>query len=163
MKVFISHKSEDTITAEKHAKDLKTLGFDIYFDKYDPKIIESNDRALHIKKKINESTDLLVVITSNTKESWWVPFEIGLSTFADIRIASIVYENSPPLPSFIKKWPIIDTDEKYKQYLVELQKSKQELLLESRSFSKSFEGLSPSSMRKSELFHRILMTKYGQM
>lgn len=162
MRVFISHKREDMDTAEIVASRLRELGFEIYFDKYDPYISESNDRAVQIKSEIEKSTDLLVIITEKTERSWWVPFEIGLSTFADIRIVSILMDDTVVLPSFIKKWPIIDTAEKYEMYFDELQKSKIELIKESKIFEKSFINSNLSEMRKSDIFHKILLSKFNQ-
>ena len=161
MKVFISHKSDDMKIAEKHADDLRSLGFEIYFDKYDPNIASSKDKAKYIQDKILESTDLLVIITENTQDSWWVPFEIGISTVFDVRIASIVYDNSPPLPSFIKKWPIIDTQEKYKLYLNELKISNRVL---SKCFSAEHGPLREDySVRVSDAFHEKLLRSFSTM
>ena len=169
MKVFISHKSEDMELADECANILKEKGFDIYLDKYDPYINESPDRAKRIESKIESSTDLLVIITENTKLSWWVPFEIGLSTANDIRIVSLVFENAPKLPSFIRKWPIIDTEQKLKIYLKQLEKDKNQLLTESRNLRKSmglesvnFSENKLQNMRKSDLFHNILLHEFGQ-
>lgn len=160
MKVFISHKSEDTVLAEEHAETLSGLGFEFYLDKYDPIISGTPDRAGHIQREIQKCTDLLVVITSVTQDSWWVPFEIGLSTAADIRIASVIYD-APTLPSFIRKWPIIDTQSKYQEYLRQLRLSRRQLITEGVNFSKSFESSIPPS-RISEAFHRNLMYAFGQ-
>lgn len=170
MKVFISHKSEDMELADECANILKEKGFDIYLDKYDPYINESQDRAKRIESKIDSSTDLLVIITENTKSSWWVPFEIGLSTAHDIRIASLVCKNAPELPSFIRKWPIIDTVQKWEIYLKQLEKDKNQLLTESRNLRKSmgleavnFSENKLQNMRKSDLFHNILLHEFGQV
>ena len=170
MKVFISHKNEDMELADECANISKEKGFDIYLDKYDPYINESQDRAKRIESKIESSTDLLVIITENTKSSWWVPFEIGLSTANDIRIVSLVCKNAPELPSFIRKWPIIDTEKKWKIYLKQLEKDKNQLLTESRNLRKSmglesvnFSENKLQNMRKSDLFHNILLHKFGQV
>lgn len=170
MKVFISHKSEDMELADECANILKEKGFDIYLDKYDPYINESPDRAKRIESKIESSTDLLVIITENTKSSWWVPFEIGLSTANDIRIVSLVLKNAPKLPSFIGKWPIIDNEQKWKIYLKQLEKDKNQLLTESRNLRKSmglesvnFSENKLQNMRKSDLFHNILLHEFGQV
>ena len=171
MKVFISHKSEDMELADECANILKEKGFDIYLDKYDPYINESQDRAKRIESKIDSSTDLLVIITENTKSSWWVPFEIGLSTAKDIRIVSLVFENAPKLPSFIRKWPIVDTEWKFNFYLEQLEKDKKQLLIESSYIRKSMseeavyfsERASLQNIRKSDLFHDVLLHEFGQV
>jgi len=166
MRVFISHYSKDTELAEAYAKDLKNLGFHIYFDIYDPIVNGVADRPAHIKAEIEISTDLLVIITNNTKDSWWVPFEIGLSTSADNRIVSINHGNQS-LPSFIRKWPVIDTDEQYNIYLKELTKNRDQLLkedviLKSRNFSKIYDSANSARMRTSDLFHSVLLNKFDQ-
>ncbi|MGP1520936.1 MAG: toll/interleukin-1 receptor domain-containing protein [Treponema sp.] len=171
MKVFISHKSEDMEIAEYYAKILKKEGFNIYFDKYDPSIANSFDRASRIESQIKLSTDLLIIITKNTKESWWVPFEIGLSTAYDIRIASLFFKNASSLPSFIRKWPIINTDKKFDIYLEQLKKDKNQLINESIYLKKSMTGesfnfsekINLNNMRESDLFHDILLSKFEQI
>ena len=167
MRVFISHNSRDTKLAEDYAVDLKKLGFKIYLDIYDPIIIGTIDKPLHIKSEIEKSTDLLVIITQNTKDSWWVPFEVGLSTSADNRIVSIIHPGSPSLPSFIRKWPIIRTDEQYKFYLEELTKNKDQLIkehviVESKNFSRVYDSTNSQQMSSSDLFHSILLSKFNQ-
>lgn len=167
MKVFISHKSKDMELAEKIGNILQDNAFEIYLDKYDPLIKESSDIAKRIESKIRSSTDLLVLITENTKESWWVPFEIGLSTAHDIRIASLVFENAPRLPSFIRKWPLIDNEEKFNIYLQELDNVRLQHLKENHNLRKSMSGESrnfsaSNTMRQSERFHDVLLRKFGQ-
>lgn len=163
MRVFISHKSADMDKAERHARDLKQRGFDVYLDKYDPVIKVTKDRALHIKTEIDKSTDLLVVITEITQESWWVPFEVGLSTASDMRIASIVYKKSANLPSFLRKWPVIDSSGKYAEYLKELEKNKSELIEEMVNFSNESAKVIASTMTKSQMFHKVLMERFEKM
>lgn len=171
MKVFISHKSEDMKFAEIWAKILRKRNFNIYFDKYDPCINDSPDRAKRIQSEIETSTDLLVIITANTQTSWWVPFEIGLSTANDIRIVSWVDKKYPQLPSFIRKWPIIDSEEKLSIYLEHLEKNKTQLLTENTHLRKSMgiesvnfsERAGFQNMRKSDLFHDVLLYKFGQI
>jgi hypothetical protein len=103
----------------------------------------------------------LVVITQNTQDSWWVPFEIGIFTVFDVRIASIVYDNSPQLPSFIKKWPIIDTQEKYQIYLDELKISNKQLM---KCFSSGRESLRENySIRVSDVFHEKLLKSFSAL
>ena len=34
----------------------------------------------HIRENLNTCTDIIVVMSEATKESWWVPFEIGMAT-----------------------------------------------------------------------------------
>lgn len=168
MKVFISHKSEDLSTAKEWARRLEEQGFEIYLDAYDEQIKTTSDRPKHIQDEIKNSTDLLVVITGNTQTSWWVPFEIGLSTGFDKRIASLVFNGAGPLPSFLRKWPVIDTNIKWEIYLEELGKNHSQRLIESLrtlpKVNKSQENFSfLTTMGESDLFHSVLKTRFGQV
>lgn len=162
MRVFISHKSEDVELAKHYAEELSELSFDYYLDEYDIHIKNSSDRGSLINNEIKKSTDLLVIVTENTKKSWWVPFEIGLSTAANNRIVTIVHDGAPELPSFLRKWPVIDTDEKYQIYLSELKKNNHKLLVESKQFSKSMEGILHFS-NNAELFHSNLIYQFSRL
>ena len=158
MRVFISHKSEDVELAKHYAEELSELNFDYYLDEYDIHIKNSSDRGSLINNEIKKSTDLLVIVT---EKSWWVPFEIGLSTAANNRIVTILHEGVPELPLFLRKWPVIDTDEKYQVYLSELKKNNRKLLVESKQFSKSMEGILHFS-NNAELFHSNLINKFSR-
>ena len=162
MRVFISHKSEDVELAKHYAEELKKLGFDYYLDEYDIHIKNSSDRGSLINNEIKKSTDLLVIVTENTKKSWWVPFEIGLSTAANNRIVTIMHDGASELPSFLRKWPVIDTDKKYQTYISELKKNNRKLLLESKQVSKSMEGILHFS-NNAELFHSNLINQFSRL
>lgn len=167
MKVFISHKSDDLTAAKEWGEKLVKKGFDIYLDAYDEQIKTASDRPNHIQGEIKKSTDLLVIITGNTQTSWWVPFEIGLSTAFDKRIASLVFSDAGNLPSFLRKWPVIDTEEKWKVYLKELSKKHEQRLLEAlpilSEVKKSEENFSfLTTIRESDLFHSVLKARFGQ-
>lgn len=162
MRVFISHKSEDAELAKHYAEDLSELNFDYYLDEYDIHIKNSSDRGSLINNEIKKSTDLLVIVTENTKKSWWVPFEIGLSTAANNRIVTIVHDGAPELPSFLRKWPVIDTSEKYQMYLSELKKHNHKLLVESKQFSKSMESIFKSN-NSADVFHSNLINKFSRL
>lgn len=163
MKVFISHKSEDVELAKEIAVSLEQKGFKLYFDAYDDVIKTTVDRPSHIQNEIRNSTHLLVIVTKNTKDSWWVPFEIGLSTALDKKIATFTNMKNIPLPSFLRKWPVMDNQRKWDVYLNELGKNQFQLLQE-QSIKKSQEniGFIPY-MRESDLFHTVLMEKFRNL
>lgn len=166
MKVFISHKSEDINRANTFAQHLEEMGFEIYFDAYDPEIVITEDRAQYIQEQIETSTDLLVIITEHTKLSWWVPFEIGLSTANDVRIASILDSDARIfLPSFLRKWPVIDSDRKYEIYLQELKTSNRKLQEIQSTFSSDMESFNElfEPTRISESFHKTLLRKFSMI
>ena len=70
MKVFISHKKEDALNAEKIRLILKLRNVDYYLDLLDTAIVASG-KALtdHIKKELNDCTDIIVVMSESTRYS----------------------------------------------------------------------------------------------
>ena len=81
MKMFISHKQEDTAIARAIANKLNSLGKDYYLDALDSTICGSGKRLTdHIKTALNGCTDIIVVMTERTRLSQWVFFEVGMAT-----------------------------------------------------------------------------------
>lgn len=93
VKVFISHKREDSATASRVcAALLSAADVDAYVDVWDPHISGSaEDLVAYVRRQLGGCTHLMVVMSSATQGSWWVPFEIGLATEKE-------YPNQP-LPS----------------------------------------------------------------
>ena len=105
IKIFISHKNEDSEVANGIATYLKGLNIAYYLDVLDTTITQSG-KALtnHIKKNLNDCTDIIVVMSDATKYSQWVPFEVGMSAQNDMPTATYLKENTA-LPDFLKYWP----------------------------------------------------------
>lgn len=105
MKFFISHKQEDSITALQIKNELQRLGIQAYLDLLDS-TVTSNGREMteHIKKKINDCTDIIVIISERTRASQWVPFEVGIAAQRDLPTATFL-QASVVLPEFLEYWP----------------------------------------------------------
>ena len=102
--VFVSHKSNDTVKAIQIAERISTNGLSAWVDVADPTgVRDGPDLADYIRRILASSRSLLAVITSATKESWWVPFEIGIAFQQEKLLAS--YGSRTSLPSFLSKWP----------------------------------------------------------
>lgn len=105
MKVFISHKNTDTSLALTVQSEFKRLGIDAYLDVLDSSLIGDGEALTkHIKKKLNECTDIIVVMSDSTKKSWWVPFEIGMSAQIDMPTVTFLKDNVE-LPDYLSYWP----------------------------------------------------------
>ena len=78
-RVFISHQKKDADTARVIADYLQDSGIDVYFDQYDLSINRSDPQSVvnSIKRGIENSTHMLVLFSSNTFGSMWIPWEIG--------------------------------------------------------------------------------------
>ena len=61
------------------------VGIPYYLDILDSKVTDSGKELTeHIKKNLNDCTDIIVVISEATRYSQWVPFEVGMSAQKDM-------------------------------------------------------------------------------
>lgn len=107
MKVFISHKREDALDAERIARQLRVYDVEAYLDILDP-VVFNDGKSLteHIKKSLNSCSDILVVMSSATKYSQWVPFEIGMAAQVDLPTVTYLAERVQ-LPDYLTYWPCL--------------------------------------------------------
>ena len=131
IKVFISHKQEDAQTAKKIAAYLKECSVPFYLDILDNNIARDG-KALtdHIKKNLNNCTDIIVVMSEATKNSQWVPFEVGMSAQNDMPTATFLQENVS-LPDFLAYWPRLKQPYDIIKYIEARRDVQREYLLES--------------------------------
>ncbi len=102
--VFVSHRSTDTRLAEKVASRIQECDLSVWLDSaYLHPNEDGPELASEISEVISRSFSLMAVVTDSTKDSWWVPFEIGLAFELKRYLAS--YGNYTELPSFLWKWP----------------------------------------------------------
>ena len=105
MKVFISHKKDDAALALEIQREFIKNGVSSYLDVLDSKITnDGKELTEHIKNNLNSCSDIIVVMTADTKYSWWVPFEIGMSAQGDMPTASFLSADVT-LPSYLSYWP----------------------------------------------------------
>lgn len=112
--VFISHQKSDSDTCKKIAEYLIAADIDVYFDENDNdlKIYRQTGNPLgvvdSIKKGINKSSHMLIVVSPNTLHSKWVPWEVGYAydntTLGVLTLKGIVDSN---LEAYLKTVPII--------------------------------------------------------
>lgn len=109
--IFISYKTEDTAVAHRVNERVKlNPGFTTYFDKIDDAdIADGPNLAEHLRKRISECDQLMAIVSHNTAESWWVPWEIGVGFEREFKMASYIEESAvkliESLPSYLKIWP----------------------------------------------------------
>lgn len=118
MKVFISHKSEDSSLAVALKNAFARNGVISYLDVLDTSIsVGGKTLTDHIKESLNTCTDIIVIMTENTKNSWWVPFEIGMSAQIDMPTASFLRADVV-LPSYLSYWPRLKTADDVSKYVM---------------------------------------------
>ena len=106
--VFVSHKSDDTDEACKLAEAISSYGLSAWVDVEDPNITgDGPGMACYIEDRIKNSRALMVVATGVTRESMWVPFEIGMAFTRRKLLASYTPRGSVDLPSFLGQFPVI--------------------------------------------------------
>lgn len=112
--VFISHQQKDKNEAKKIADYFIKAGIDVYFDAYDTDLKNNhqvnNAKAVtdSIKKGINNSSHMLVLVSPNTLYSTWVPFEIGYG-YDKTDLYTLCLKGIPKggLPEYLKAGKII--------------------------------------------------------
>ena len=109
-KVFISHQNKDSQIAKFIYRYLKRENIDSFLDAYDP-ISGSYGSPIenYIIDVMGNCSHFLTVLSRNTKESWWVPFEIGVATDKDIPIANYFHEEIE-IPEYLEKWPYLQNE-----------------------------------------------------
>ncbi len=122
--IFLSHISIDKKIVEEIANYIMYKGdLDVYFDKYDDELQqaerEGNPRKITelIERGINASTHVMCLISEETKNSWWVPYEIGYGKKANIEIASLNLKGNTYLPDYLKIGKILKGTMSLNEYI----------------------------------------------
>lgn len=116
IKVFISHQRVDTLQAKAIADRLQNYHqIDSYLDVMDPVIGKTGEElAQYVRAQLATCTQLLAVVSPATKESWWVPWEIGVASEKDYVLAT--YGGTTTLPEFLQKWPVLKSEAHLDEY-----------------------------------------------
>lgn len=156
MKIFISHKQEDAYIAAAISKELERLDVSFYLDVLDN--ITENGKTLtdHIKNSLNSCTDIIVIISSNTYKSQWVPFEVGMAAQQDMPTVTYL-EDNVCLPDFLGYWPRLTKMNDIKKYIDT--KRKIDRYYEQRRYGGMFENADYQKMSKTERFYAELKEK----
>lgn len=126
--IFISHKGEDRLAALAIADVIMNAGIDVFIDVNDSELQDAtrnNDsRSIvnEIDRAMEVSTDILVIISENTKKSWWVPYEIGYSKRGNTSITSLVLKTVEDIPEYITIEPIIRSIDELDRYIASKRK-----------------------------------------
>lgn len=81
--IFVSYQREDEEYAREVADYIMSKQLDVYFDLEDSDLKKGNQRnnpqgvTDSIKKGLNQSEYMIVIVSPNTYRSLWVPFEVG--------------------------------------------------------------------------------------
>jgi hypothetical protein len=142
--IFLSHQQNDKVLCRKIADYLLAADIDVYFDEDDNdlKIYRQtnnpNGVVDSIKKGINESSHMLVIVSPNTINSSWVPWEIGYG-YDKTSLYVLTLKGIPDynLPDYLKTTNIIRGTKTLNEFLANISNSST-LQLEGRNLIKSF-------------------------
>ena len=157
MKVFISHQRADSTLAGNVALRLKPIIRSIALDLIDPEASKTGDKlGEHLREQLGLCTQLLAVVSQNTKSSWWVPWEIGISTEKDQPIATYAGDNTT-LPEYLRKWPYLRSNVELDEY-AQVSKAAEQTFNREKSFKVEARARQTSTQQ----FYRDLRARLGQ-
>ena len=106
---FISHKEEDTEAAiELGNHIMEDFGYNIYLDVYD-KTLQNADKNNDVEGVVNAihqsiqyASHLICIISEKSKNSWWIPYEIGFAKANNVKTSSLKIKQTEYLPSYLR-------------------------------------------------------------
>ena len=80
-RIFLSHSHSDKDLVLPAVLFLKSQGVEVYVDWLDGEMSDrtSGETARKIKTKIKEHDKFVILVTENSKNSHWVPWELGIA------------------------------------------------------------------------------------
>lgn len=158
MPIFISHTTTDNALAQQVYKRLKfTHGIDCYIDDTDRELASKRGQSSLtslLVERLRRCDTLLAVVTANTKESWWVPFEIGTAREMPRAIASVTslpeqqYNWQESLPEYLLEWPRLRNEGDFDVFAREYKR--RSIILESGHMKINNSIAGPQTVRKFE-------------
>lgn len=137
--VFLSHQKSDGAICRQIANYLMAADIDVYFDENDSDLRiyrqTNNPKGVvdSIRKGINKSSHMLVVVSPNTIQSKWVPWEVGYGyDNTKLGVLTLKGVQDYQLEDYLKTVTIIRGTKTLNQYLSEL-KGLNLMAMESRS------------------------------
>lgn len=78
---FLSHSSKDDELVTGAIRVLENHGATVYIDKIDPELppYTNKETANKLKQRINETNKFVLLASKNSRESKWVPWELGIA------------------------------------------------------------------------------------
>ena len=153
MKFFISHKQEDAATALLIEMELRKQGIPAYLDVLDSAVTSSGrEMTEHIKEKINDCTDIIVIMSQLTRLSQWVPFEVGIAAQRDLPTATFLRADIQ-VPEFLEYWPRL----KYTSDILKYVAAKREVDMEYRNIYQFNQYARPEA--KTDRFYTVLKNR----
>ena len=141
-RVFISHQKKDSDAARAIADYLQDAGIDVYFDQYDMSINRLDPQSVvnAIKRGIENSSHMLVLFSSNTFGSMWVPWEIGYAynSVVILNVLCLKGIEKDKLPEYLKVVNTVMSIYQFNNLIASIRRTtRDQLILEKSSFSEN--------------------------
>lgn len=109
--VFLSHRTKDDDLADIVAKCIQREGLTVFLDSEHLNPGQDGpEMGDAIGSCVGRSFALMALLTHNTKESWWVPFEIGIATTMEKYLSTYTkFMHEADNPSYLEKWPQVSS------------------------------------------------------
>ena len=102
--VFLSYRHTDKSTAWGLAQYLDLQGIRVFIDVHDNTLAPGQgDLDDALMTAIDNSNTMIIVVSDKTQGSWWVPWEIGVSTPSGKPKAMYKPQANRPLPDYLEK------------------------------------------------------------
>lgn len=142
--IFLSHQQSDKIVCREIADYLMAANIDVYFDEDDDDLKvyrqtnNPNGVVNSIRKGINNSSHMLVVVSPNTIDSSWVPWEVGYGyDNTDLGVLTLKGIKDEHLPDYLKTTLVVRGTKSLNSYLAKIS-GKAESILESVKLIKNY-------------------------
>lgn len=157
MTVFISYQHRDYRDAKTADEWLRRHDVPTYFDVFDRTLLDQTEVTEKLLRALRHCTHLMAVVSETTRLSWWVPFEIGVATEREQRIAVFSWEIPRPidLPDYLRTWPVLKQLPDFAKFAREYHEDAS--ILKSRS--PLYERLGAAGAKR---FHEALKRSLGQ-
>jgi len=124
--IFISHISIDKRHAIEIANYIMDTGYDVYIDINDHElqraVCEGNPYKVTecIEEGVSGCSHLICLVSNETVNSWWVPYEIGFGKKNSKEIATLTIKDTTNIPDYLKVTELIRGTKSLNQYLLSI-------------------------------------------
>lgn len=104
--VFLSHSSKDVDMLPSVINFLEKYGAKVYIDKNDTELprVTSPETAKILKDNIKKCDKFILLITENSRDSRWIPWELGIADIAkNINNVALFPSTDALSPSWVKQ------------------------------------------------------------
>jgi hypothetical protein len=127
--IFLSHISVDKSAATAIGSYITKQGdIDIYLDVTDQDLqdaVGANDPAgitRFIERGLSYATHIMCLVSANTVQSWWVPYELGFSKNAGKHLSTLKLKGTVALPAFLEISELIRGTQSLNAYLTRVRR-----------------------------------------